>query len=124
MDRYLAVLAGAGLGGLARYVAGGWIAEKLGWAFPYGTFAINVSGCFFIGLLMTLLAARPELNPNWRLFLVVGVLGGYTTFSTFEYEVWRSGRDGQGWMGLTYLVLSVVSGYAAVWLGSALGARR
>ncbi len=124
MDRYLAVLAGAGLGGLARYVAGGWIAEKSGWAFPFGTFVVNVSGCFLIGLLMTVLTSRPELSPNWRLFLVVGVLGGYTTFSTFEYEVWRSARDGQAWMSLLYLVSSVVAGYLAVWLGTVLGDRR
>ena len=124
MDRYLAVLAGAGLGGLARYVAGGWIAEKSGWAFPFGTLVVNVSGCFLIGLFMTVLTSRPELSPNWRLFLVVGVLGGYTTFSTFEYEVWRSARDGQGWMSLLYLVSSVVAGYLAVWLGTVLGDRR
>ena len=123
MDRYLAVLAGAGLGGLARYAVGGWITEKLGWTFPFGTFAVNVSGCFLIGLLMTALTARPELSPNWRLFLIVGVLGGYTTFSTFEYEVWRSASDGQLWMSLAYLVASVVAGYVAVWLGSAIAAR-
>ena len=114
MERYLAVLAGAGLGGLARYIAGGWIAGK-----P-GTFIVNVSGCFLIGLLMTVLSARPGLSSNWRLFLVVGVLGGYTTFSTFEYEVWRSARDGQAWLGLAYTLASVTAGYLAVWLGATL----
>jgi CrcB protein len=124
LDRYLSVLAGAGLGGLARYVAGVWLSEKLGWAFPWGTFIINVSGSFLIGLLMAVITAHPGLNPNWRLFLVVGVLGGYTTFSTFEYEVWRSLKDGQMLLSLTYVISSVVTGYLAVWLGWALGARR
>lgn len=124
VDRYLAVLAGAGLGGLGRFILGGWIAEKLGWTFPFGTFAINVSGCFLIGIAMAALGARPELNPNWRLFLVVGVLGGYTTFSTFEFEAWRAARDGQAWMSLAYLVSSVVAGYLAVWLGSRLAGQR
>ena len=124
MGRYLSVLAGAGLGGLVRYVAGVWISEKLGAAFPWGTFTINVSGCFLIGLLMAVIAAHPDLNPNWRLFLVVGVLGGYTTFSTFGYEVWRSAKDGQMLLSLTYAVSSVVAGYLAVWLGWAIGDRR
>jgi CrcB protein len=124
MDQYLAVLAGAGLGGLARYVAGVWISEKFGWAFPWGTFTINVSGSFLIGLLMAVITARPDLSPNWRLFLVVGVLGGYTTFSTFAYEVWRSAKDGQMLLSLTYVVSSVVAGYLAVWLGWAIGERR
>jgi CrcB protein len=124
MGRYLSVLAGAGLGGLARYVAGIWISEKLGAAFPWGTFTINVSGCFLIGLLMAVITAHPGMNPNWRLFLAVGVLGGYTTFSAFEYEAWRSAKDGQMLFGLIYVVSSVVAGYLAVWLGWALGDRR
>jgi CrcB protein len=124
LDGYLAVFAGAGLGGLARYIAGAWIQEKLGWAFPFGTFAVNVSGSFAIGLLMTILTARPDVSPNWRLFAVIGILGGYTTFSTFEYEVWRSARDGQILMSVTYLLSSMIAGYLAVWLGYVLAPQR
>ena len=124
MYRYLAVLAGAGLGGLARYVAGSWIMLKYGGRFPLGTFIINVSGSFLIGVLMTLFTERFEPHPNWRLFLVVGVLGGYTTFSSFEYETYQSVRDGAGWMGMLYLTSSVVLGYLGVWLGALLTARR
>ena len=125
MDRYLVVLAGAGLGGLARYVLGSWIMAKTGVRFPLGTFLINISGAFLIGLLMVLLTERlTNPHPNWRLFLVVGVLGGYTTFSSFEYETLQAVRDGERWMALLYVTGSVLFGYLAVWLGAALGARR
>ena len=124
MDRYLVVLAGAGLGGLTRYALGTWIMARSGGRFPLGTFLINISGSFFIGLLMTLLTERLQPHPNWRLFLVVGVLGGYTTFSSFEYETLQAVRDGARWMGLLYVVGSVLLGYVAVWLGTVLMARR
>ena len=124
MDRYLVVLAGAGLGGLARYVAGSWIMLKYGGRFPLGTLIINVSGSFLIGVLMTLLTERLNPHPNWRLFLVVGVLGGYTTFSSFEYEIYQSVRDGARWMGMLYLTGSVVLGYLGVWMGTLLTVRR
>jgi fluoride exporter len=124
LDKYLVVLAGAGLGGLTRYVLGTWIMAKYGGRFPLGTFAINVSGAFLIGLLMTLLTERLQPHPNWRLFLVVGCLGGYTTFSSFEYETLQAVRDGERWMGLLYAMGSVVVGYFAVWLGTLLIARR
>ena len=124
MDRYLVVLAGAGLGGLARYVAGSWIMLKYGGRFPLGTLIINVTGSFLIGVLMTLLTERFNPHPNWRLFLVVGVLGGYTTFSSFEYEIYQSVRDGARWMGLLYLTGSVVLGYMGVWMGALLATRR
>jgi CrcB protein len=124
LDRYLVVLAGAGLGGLARYVAGSWIMLKYGGRFPLGTLIINVTGSFLIGVLMTLLTERLNPHPNWRLFLVVGVLGGYTTFSSFEYEIYQSVRDGARWMGLLYLTGSVVLGYMGVWMGALLATRR
>lgn len=124
MVRYVMVLAGAGLGGVARYVLSAWIMAKTGARFPWGTFAINVSGSFLIGLLMTLFTERVPVHPHWRLFLVVGFLGGYTTFSSFEYETLTAVRDGARWMGLLYVASSVIVGYIAVWLGAMLAARR
>jgi len=124
MDKYLAVLAGAGLGGLARFVAGTWIMEKYAGRFPLGTFVINITGSFLIGVLMTLFTERWQLHQNWRLFLVVGVLGGYTTFSSFEYETYQAIGAGARWMGMFYVAGSVVLGYLGVWIGAALTARR
>jgi CrcB protein len=124
LDRYLVVLAGAGLGGLARYAAGTWIMAKYGGRFPLSTFVINVSGSFLIGVVMTLLTERLAPHPNWRLFLVVGILGGYTTFSSFEYEIFQAVRDGGRWMGMLYMAGSVVLGYLGVWLGTVLSSAR
>ena len=124
MDRYLVVLAGAGLGGLTRYVAATWIMARYGGRFPLGTMVINVTGSFLIGVLMTLLTERFQPHPNWRLFLVVGILGGYTTFSSFEYETFQAVRDGARWMAMLYVTGSVVLGYAGVWLGAILATRR
>ena len=118
MDKYLVVLAGAGLGGLTRYVAGTWIMAKYGGRFPLGTFVINITGAFLIGVLMTVLTQRFHPHPNWRLFIVVGFLCGYTTFSSFEYETYQAMRDGERWLGLIYVAGSVVLGYLGVWLGS------
>jgi CrcB protein len=118
LDKYLVVLAGAGLGGLTRYVAGTWIMAKYGGRFPLGTFVINITGAFLIGVLMTVLTQRFHPHPNWRLFMVVGFLGGYTTFSSFEYETYQAIRDGERWLGLIYVAGSVVLGYLGVWLGS------
>jgi len=124
LEKYLVVLTGAGLGGLARYLAGTWIMEKYGGRFPLGTFVINITGSFLIGVLMTLLTERWQPHPNWRLFLVVGVLGGYTTFSSFEYETYQLAHEGARWMSLLYVMGSVILGYFGVWLGAVLAAAR
>jgi len=124
LGKYLVVLAGAGLGGLARYATLTWVVTKYGGRFPLGTFIINVSGSFLIGVLMTLFVARWEPHIHWRLFLVVGVLGGYTTFSSFEYEAYEAMRGGERWLGLLYVIGSVVIGYFGVWLGELLALRR
>ncbi len=124
MDRYLMVLVGGGAGALARYVLGTEIAARVGGRFPLGTLVINVTGSFLIGLLMTLFTERFQPHPNWRLLLVVGVLGGYTTFSTFEYETFRAVQEGSKWIGMLNAVGSVVLGYIAVWLGAAIIGRQ
>jgi CrcB protein len=124
LDRYLMVLTGAGLGGLARYAAGTWIMAKYGGRFPLGTLIINVTGSFLIGVLMTLLTESVHPHPYWRLFLVAGILGGYTTFSSFEYETYQAARDGARWMGMLYMTGSVALGYLGVWLGALVAARR
>jgi CrcB protein len=104
-------------GAIARYGAALWIGQRWGRSFPLGTFVINVSGSFLIGLLMPLLTERLIANPQWRLLLVVGFLGAYTTFSTFEYETGGLLRDGEWLYGSLNVILSVVVGFIALKLG-------
>jgi len=114
---------GAALGGLARFVAGSAIMERYGGTFPLGTVVINITGSFLIGVLMTLLSERWQAHPNWRLFLVVGVLGGYTTFSSFEYETLQAMRKGGATIAMANVLGSVILGYLAVWFGAWIAAR-
>jgi len=115
---------GAALGGACRYAAGTAIMARYGGAFPLGTVLVNLSGSFLIGVAMALLTARPELHPNWRLFLVTGVLGGYTTFSSFEYETLGAVNGGNHAIAVLNVAGSVALGYLAVWAGTALAAGR
>jgi CrcB protein len=118
------VVLGGGIGSAARYVIGTEIAARIGGRFPLGTLVVNVSGSFLIGLFMTLLTERLQPHPNWRLLLVTGFLGGYTTFSTFEYETFRAVQDGGRWIGLLNVLGSVLLGYMAVWIGTAVVGRQ
>ncbi len=124
MVKYFMVMLGGAVGSLARYVLGTAIMSRFGSKFPLGTMIINVTGSFAIGVLMTLLTERRQPHPYWRLVLVIGFLGGYTTFSSFEYESLRAVRDGGLIPGLFNVVGSVVLGFAAVWAGAVLAARR
>lgn len=121
--KYLLILVGGGAGSLARYLAGMAVTARLGSRFPWGTLAVNVTGSFLIGLIMTLLTERLTVSPNWRFALVVGFLGGYTTFSSFEWETFSAVRAGGFWIGAMNVAGSVLLGYAAVWLGSLLARR-
>jgi CrcB protein len=121
--KYLLILFGGGAGSLVRYLAGTAIMTRFAPRFPLGTMVINITGSFLIGLLMTLLTERFQPHENWRLALVVGFLGGYTTFSSFEWETYSAVRGGAFWIGLGNVVGSVVLGYAAVWLGAVLARR-
>ncbi len=121
--KYLLIAIGGGAGSLTRYVAASAIMTRFGGRFPLGTLVVNVTGSFLIGFLMTVLTDRYKLDPMWRLFLVVGFLGGYTTFSSFEWETFTAVRGGAPWAGLLNVVFSVALGYAAVWLGAVLAQR-
>lgn len=118
---YLLIGLGGFLGANARYIMARWIGRLLGLGFPYGTFIINVSGSFFLGLLMGCLHHHPlDFLPH-RLFFAIGFLGAYTTFSTFSYETLRFVQDGQFAVVLIYIVSSVLLGLLAVWCGFVCG---
>jgi len=115
--RSLVVGLGGFFGANARYLIGGWVQQKWGASFPYGTFFINVSGSFILAFFATL-ALRFGWAESWRLFFAVGFVGAYTTFSTFEYESIQLVATGGRW-GITAINLigSVVVGFAAAYLG-------
>jgi CrcB protein len=115
----LLVFVGAGLGGVARYGVGTWVQGRTGMGFPWGTFSINVSGSFLVAGLYTFLEGTVAA-PEWRLFLGVGVLGGYTTFSTFSYETIQLLRDGEWNRALLYSAGSVVLSLSAAAVGLAM----
>jgi CrcB protein len=117
MNKYVVVMLGGGLGAVSRFVVATLVTKFYSSTFPLGTFAINVTGSFLIGVLMTLFLNRPHIHTNWRLFLVTGILGGYTTFSSFEWEALATLRGGAAIVSFLYVGSSVVLGLAGVWFG-------
>lgn len=120
MLKYVAVGFGGFLGAIARYALGAYIGGRYGLRFPLGTFVINVSGSFLVGLMLTMLA-RTTASAYWRYLIPIGFIGAYTTFSTFEYETLRAIQDGQVMTGLLNVGLSLVLGFIAVWAGVEIG---
>ena len=117
MIKYWMVGIGGFLGAIARFGLGTYVGNRFGSRLPYGTFVINVSGSFFIGLVLTVLTRKTDVSPNWRYLIPIGFIGAYTTFSTFEFETLRTIQDGQLIVGLLNILLSVTVGFAAVWAG-------
>src|SRR5262245_65843153 len=108
---------GGALGCNARYIVSNWVAQRFDATFPYGTFMINVSGSFFLGLLMAYLRGRGSIHPNYRLFFATGFAGGFTTFSTFMYESLRLLQDGNVPFGFLNVLGSIVAGLLGVFVG-------
>src|SRR5688572_9359608 len=116
---YLWIALGGALGSVARYACTVGTARWLGTAFPWGTLLVNVAGSFAIGVLAALLTAdgRPALGSDARAFLMVGVLGGFTTFSSFSLETLNLARDGALGTAAANVGLSLALCLAGVWLG-------
>lgn len=121
MTHILLVGAGGFLGAVARYLLGGWVYRVLPFAgFPYGTLAVNLLGCLLIGFLSGLAEARQVLGPEARMFLLIGFLGSFTTFSTFGYETMALARDAEYAGALANIGVHVAAGLVAVWAGGVL----
>ena len=120
-----AVGTGGFLGALARYGVSGVVHRIFAQTtFPVGTLTVNLAGCLLIGLLAGLAESRQVFGPEVRLFVMIGVLGGFTTFSTFGYETFALLRDGEYLRSIANVGLSVVLGLLLVWLGYALTTSR
>jgi CrcB protein len=119
MTKYWMVALGGAVGSVLRFWVGGNVADRLGTRFPYGTFAVNITGSFLIGLVLTLVSERVNVNPSWRYLIGVGFIGGYTTFSAFEYETFQSMQGGKMLIASLNVILSVAIGLICVWLGVA-----
>jgi CrcB protein len=117
LTKFLVIGLGGFIGANARYVVGGWVQSRMGTSFPYGTFVINVTGCFILGLFATL-ALKYTWSDYWRLLIAIGFVGAYTTFSTFEYETLGLLAYGGRYLDAAVnLIASVTIGLFAAYLG-------
>lgn len=112
MRELFAVGLGGFLGAVARYLVTGWVHRFAGVGFPWGTLTVNLAGCAALGALMALLEARVAIPPEWRLFLGLGLLGSFTTFSTVGYETVELLRGGD-------LALAAANAFGGMVLGTA-----
>lgn len=118
MKSVLLVGAGGFVGSAGRYLVAGWVHRFLGtpWV-PYGTLVVNTLGCLLIGFLVGLTEFRQVFAPDTRIFVFIGILGGFTTFSTFGLETFALARDGEFVRAGANVLLQVVLGLACVWAG-------
>lgn len=120
MIHILLISLGAALGASLRYGFSLWAAQQWGSTFPYSTLIINVSGSFCIGFLLLLASAQPSISVEWRLLLITGLLGSFTTFSTFSYETYDLIVHGNWFAALLNLLGNTGLGLIACFLGAAL----
>ncbi len=117
MSRYMMIAIGGAIGAMARYQVAAVIQARIPVGFPYGTFVVNVTGCLIMGFATALLTERLVVHPNWRYLIPIGFVGAYTTFSTFELEIFRAMTEGAWAVAGANVVASVVAGYLALWAG-------
>ncbi len=123
MLKLLLIAAGGAFGSLARYAVSGWVQRFAGAAFPVGTLAVNVLGCLAIGFLNAVFAGPWLIREEYRIALTIGLLGGFTTFSSFSWETFALASDGESFRAAMNLLLSVTLGLTATWIGYRLAIR-
>lgn len=121
IERYIWVALGGGIGAVLRYGVSGWVQKFSGGSFPFGTLGVNIIGSFLIGTIMALSMRALWVTPALRIFLVTGLLGGFTTFSAFSYETLSLIQDGETVYALANILGSLTSCLVAVWLGTVIG---
>lgn len=110
---------GSFIGGISRYLVSVFIQNKFLSTFPYGTLAVNIIGCFLIGIIYGF-SERGNMNAEWRIFLATGIMGGFTTFSSFSNETVSMLRDAQYLQAFSYIFFSVIIGLAVTFAGISL----
>ncbi len=123
MFRILLVGIGGFFGAVARYSIGTFFVDRFGLRVPYGTFVINMTGCFLVGFVASFLTIRTNWSELWIYIVSIGFIGAYTTFSTFEFETLRSLQKGDVLIAFSNITLSIFLGLLAVWTGAHLGER-
>ena len=121
MFNVFVVFLGGGIGSTARYLTSGWVYRWAGSDFPYGTFFENTLGCFLIGLLMTGFEDRFLVSPQLRIFLTIGILGGFTTFSTFSFETISMMKDAQYFSASVNVTATLAACLGGTYLGAVIG---
>jgi len=119
-QQFFLVMAGGSLGAVGRFLIGGWVTRHVGTGFPWGTLAANLIGAFAAGFLLIWLEGRGPSALLWRAFLMVGLLGGLTTFSALMLESLIYSRGGRIDQLVIYLAVTLACGFALVWLGARL----
>lgn len=117
MTKWLLIAGGGALGSVLRYAVQGWVQRLTGGTFPIGTLAVNLIGCLSIGFVTAMFASPNLVREEYRIGLTVGILGGFTTFSTFGLETFALAGEGQWQHAVWNVVLSCGLGFMGVWLG-------
>ncbi len=116
MNPILVVAAGGALGSVARYLVGVWATRLFGIGFPWGTLCVNLVGSFVIGLVVELSALRFQLTPETRLFIITGLIGGFTIFSSYALEISAVMQRGNHILAALYAFGSIIAGVGAIFL--------